>query len=40
MTNTIFMDYELYAEADELTIDDIIEYLIYTGTELEDIEHY
>lgn len=40
LTSTTFTDEELYAEADELTIDDIIEYLIYTGIELEDIEQY
>ena len=40
MTSTILMDYEQYAEAGELTIDDIIEYLIYIGAEIEDIENY
>ena len=31
---------EQYADVPELTQDDIIEYLIYSGFELEDIEQY
>lgn len=39
MTSTIFYDgNEQYAEA--VSEDDIIEYLIYTGVEIEDIETY
>ena len=37
MTNTIFYETdEIYAEA--VTEDDIIEYLIYTGVDVEDLE--
>ena len=31
---------DFYASADILTNEDIIEYLIYTGTEIEDLEQY
>lgn len=32
--------YDQYAQAQELTEDDIIDYLIYTGVEVEEIENY
>ncbi|MBE6215854.1 MAG: hypothetical protein E7123_06460 [Bacteroidales bacterium] len=38
MTNAIFYEtYEQYADADAVTEEDIIEYLIYTGTEIEEL---
>lgn len=41
MTNTLFQEYaDQYAEAQQLTEDDIIEYLIYAGVEVEEIEQY
>ena len=39
MTNTLFSGYDnLFADAEDMNEDDIIEYLIYTGISLEDIE--
>ena len=41
MTNIVFQDYkDQYAEAYEITEDDIIEYLISSDVEIEDIEQY
>lgn len=38
-TNTLSYDYEeLYAEAESVEIEDIVEYLIYIGAEVESIE--
>ena len=39
MTNTLSYDYEeLYAEAESVEIEDIVEYLIYIGADVESIE--
>ncbi len=40
MTNAIYQESysEQYAETQQLTEDDLIEYLIYTGVEIEEIE--
>lgn len=41
LTNTLFQEYaDQYAEAQHLTEDDIIEYLIYSGIGVEEIEQY
>ena len=41
MTNAIFQEYsDMYADAEAVTEDDFIEYLIYSGIEIEDIEQY
>ena len=40
MTNAVYQESytDQYATAQELTEDDLIEYLIYTGVEIEEIE--
>ena len=39
LTNTLSYDYEeFYAEAESVEIEDIVEYLIYIGAEVESIE--
>lgn len=41
MTNAIIQEYsDIYADAETMTDDDIIEYLIHSGIEIEDIEQY